>query len=72
MFEYDYEGYLAFVEDVSEAHLNLPEIPVVREFPDLFSKELSGLPPDRETEFAIDLLPDAQPISKNPYRMAVS
>jgi hypothetical protein len=46
-------------------------IRVVREFPDVFPEELSGMPPDREAEFIIDLLPGSAPISKRPYRMSV-
>jgi hypothetical protein len=44
---------------------------VVREFPDVFPEELPGMPPDREVEFVIDILPGTAPISKRPYRMSV-
>jgi hypothetical protein len=46
-------------------------IRVVRDFPDVFSEELPGMPPDKEVEFVIDLLPWTAPISKRPYRMSV-
>jgi hypothetical protein len=46
-------------------------IRVVREFPDVFPEELLGMPPDREVEFVIDLLPGATPISKWSYRMSL-
>jgi predicted aspartyl protease len=46
-------------------------IRVVREFPDVFPEELPGMPPDREVEFVIDLLPGTAPISKRPYMMSV-
>jgi hypothetical protein len=46
-------------------------IRVVREFPDVFLEELPEMPPDREVEFVIDLLPVTAPISKRPYRMSV-
>jgi hypothetical protein len=46
-------------------------IRVVREFPGVFPEELPGMPPDREVEFVIDLLPRTAPISKRPYRMLV-
>ncbi|CAN6480859.1 unnamed protein product [Victoria cruziana] len=46
------------------------EIPVVCEYPDVFPEELPGLPLRREVEFSIELVPDVQPISKAPYRMA--
>ena len=45
------------------------EVPVVQDFPDVFLEELPGMPPDREIEFLIELLPDTAPISKRPYRM---
>ena len=44
----------------------LPQIPVVCEFPDVFPEELPGLPPDREVEFAIELIPGKAPISRSP------
>jgi hypothetical protein len=40
---------------------------VVRDFPDVFLEELPGMPPEREVEFVIDLLPGTAPISKRPY-----
>jgi hypothetical protein len=46
-------------------------IRVVRDFPDVFLEELPRMPPDREVEFIIDLLPGTAPISKRPYRMSV-
>jgi len=42
---------------------------VVCEFPDVFPKELPRLPPDREVEFAIELIPGTAPISRRLYRM---
>jgi hypothetical protein len=44
---------------------------VVRDFPVVFPEELLGMPPEREVEFVIDLLPRTAPISKRPYRMFV-
>jgi hypothetical protein len=44
---------------------------VVRDLPDVFPEELPGVPPDREVEFVIDLLPGTAPISKWPYKMSV-
>jgi hypothetical protein len=46
-------------------------IRVVRDYPDDFPEELPGMPPDREVEFVIDLLPGTAPISKRPYMMSV-
>ena len=42
------------------------------EFPDVFPDDLPGMPPDRDIEFVIDLLPRTAPISKRPYRMVVN
>ncbi|RVW46074.1 Transposon Ty3-G Gag-Pol polyprotein [Vitis vinifera] len=48
----------------------LEDIPIVREYPDVFPEDLPGLPPEREVEFTIDLVPGTGPMSKAPYRMA--
>ncbi|PON33743.1 hypothetical protein PanWU01x14_350150 [Parasponia andersonii] len=45
-------------------------IPVVSEYPEVFPEDLPRLPPDREIEFCIDLVPGAQLVSILPYRMA--
>nr|GFA48951.1 putative reverse transcriptase domain-containing protein [Tanacetum cinerariifolium] len=50
----------------------LENIPVVREFLDVFPKELPGLPPVRQVEFQIDLIPKAAPVARTPYRLAPS
>ena len=44
---------------------------VVDEFPDVFPDDLLGMPPDRDIEFIIELLPGTAPIAKRPYRMGV-
>ncbi|WVZ89856.1 hypothetical protein U9M48_036209 [Paspalum notatum var. saurae] len=48
----------------------LAKIPVVCDYPDVFPEELPGLPPDRDVEFKIDLVPGTAPVSRRPYRMA--
>ncbi|GKE91532.1 putative nucleotidyltransferase, ribonuclease H, partial [Tanacetum coccineum] len=48
------------------------EIVVVRDFPEVFPDDLSGLPPIREFEFRIELTPGAMPVEKSPYRLAPS
>ena len=50
--------------------MRLEDIPVVREFPDVFPDDLPGLPPDREIDFQIELASGTEPISRAPYRMA--
>nr|GFA99961.1 reverse transcriptase domain-containing protein [Tanacetum cinerariifolium] len=48
----------------------LEDIPVVREFPNVFFEDLPGLPPVRQVEFQIDLIPGAAPVARTPYRLA--
>ncbi|XP_074324054.1 uncharacterized protein LOC141660977 [Apium graveolens] len=55
------EAYLAHVVDPKKETPTFDEIPIVREYPDIFPEELPGLPPDREIEFFIDLIPGAEP-----------
>jgi hypothetical protein len=50
----------------------IEEVPVACEYPDVFLEELPGMPPDRDIDFAIDLIPETAPIAKRPYRMAAS
>ncbi|GJZ37508.1 reverse transcriptase domain-containing protein [Tanacetum coccineum] len=50
----------------------LSDIPIVRDFEDVFPDDLSGLPPQRQVEFRIDLIPGATPVAKSPYRLAPS
>jgi len=45
---------------------------VVQDFMDVFPDEILGLPPKREIEFAIDLIPGAGPVSISSYRMALT
>ena len=59
------------VQDVRSVVPSLDQVPVAREFPDIFSEELLGMPPDREIEFCIDLVLHGQPISIAPYQMAL-
>uniref|UniRef100_A0A803QSA3 Reverse transcriptase n=1 Tax=Cannabis sativa TaxID=3483 RepID=A0A803QSA3_CANSA len=66
-----YIGYLAVVVDSSKPVLLGPEeVKVVKEFLDVFPEELPRLPPQREIDFVIDLIPGAEPVLKAPYRMA--
>ncbi|XP_039115261.1 uncharacterized protein LOC120250502 [Dioscorea cayenensis subsp. rotundata] len=64
------EVYLAHIIDTIIAGPNLRDVAIVQEFEDVFFEELPGLPPDREFEFVIDLLPGTAPNSIPPYRMA--
>ncbi|XP_028187763.1 uncharacterized protein LOC114374324 [Glycine soja] len=53
-----------------ETKVSMCDLPVVREFPEVFSEDISGLPPKRKIDFSIDLVPSAGPISIAPYRMS--
>jgi hypothetical protein len=45
------------------------DVQIVDQYPDVFPKELLGMPPDRDIEFVIELIPKTVPIYKRPYRM---
>jgi len=62
--------YIVFARMDVEKEERILMIPVVREFEDVFPEEVPGLPPRREVEFSIDLVPGAGPMSIAPYRMA--
>ena len=64
------KGYLAHVVDTRSSEVRLEDVPIVRNFLDVFPNDLPGLPPEREIDFPIDLVPDTTPISLPPYRMA--
>ncbi|KAA3483477.1 DNA/RNA polymerases superfamily protein [Gossypium australe] len=63
------EAYLAYVLDNKMSEKQMESVPVVCEYTDVFPEELPGLPPVREIEFGIELVPGATPISMAPYRM---
>nr|GEY68606.1 putative reverse transcriptase domain-containing protein [Tanacetum cinerariifolium] len=48
----------------------LEDVPVVQEFPEVFPEDLLGIPPTRQVEFRIDLVPGAAPVARAPYRLA--
>ena len=62
-------GYLAVVRNVEAETGAVKNVPVVCEFPDVFPEELPRLPPEREIEFYINVVPGTDPISMPPYRM---
>ncbi|GJY81104.1 putative reverse transcriptase domain-containing protein [Tanacetum coccineum] len=57
------------MEDKSEEK-RLKDIPIVRDFPEVFLEDLPGLPPARLVEFQIDFVPSAAPVARAPYRLA--
>ncbi|GJS47841.1 putative reverse transcriptase domain-containing protein [Tanacetum coccineum] len=58
-------------EDKSERK-QIGDVPIVRDFPEVFPEDLPGLPPTRPVEFQIDLVPGAAPVARAPYRLAPS
>ena len=64
------EAFLALVLDSKRRQVNLENIAVIKEFSDVFFEELPGLPPEREVDLVIEVLPGTVPISRAPYRMA--
>ncbi|GJV41482.1 reverse transcriptase domain-containing protein [Tanacetum coccineum] len=59
------------VEDKSEKK-RLEDVPIVQDFSEVFPEDLPGLPPTRQVEFQIDLVPGAAPVARAPYRLAPS
>nr|GEU61748.1 putative reverse transcriptase domain-containing protein [Tanacetum cinerariifolium] len=55
-----------------ESRLTVKDVPIVQDFPEVFPKDLLGLPPDRPVEFQIDLIPGAAHVARAPYRLALS
>ncbi|GJZ99831.1 putative reverse transcriptase domain-containing protein, partial [Tanacetum coccineum] len=50
----------------------LEDVPIVQDFPKVFPKDFLGLPPTRQVEFQIDLVPGVAPVARAPYRLALS
>ncbi|GJQ98201.1 putative reverse transcriptase domain-containing protein [Tanacetum coccineum] len=77
--EYMAKGYQVFVaqisakkeEDKSEGK-QIKDVPIVRDFPEVFPEDLPGLPPARPVEFQTDLIPGAAPVARALYRLAPS
>ena len=64
------EAYLTHVINKSSFEVTLDNVPIVCEFPNVFLKDLPGLPTDKELEFGIELLLGSAPVSIPPYKMA--
>ena len=64
------EAFFALVLESKRGQVNLEDIPVIKEFLDVFPEELLGLPPKREVDLTIKGLHGMTPISRVPYRMA--
>ncbi|GKE20214.1 putative reverse transcriptase domain-containing protein, partial [Tanacetum coccineum] len=64
------EGNLKQLKTIQVNKPKLEDILVGCDFPGVFLEDLSGLPPSREVEFRIDLIPRVMPVAKSPYRLA--
>nr|GFD02262.1 putative reverse transcriptase domain-containing protein [Tanacetum cinerariifolium] len=58
------ELFLAQVTKKGSKEKRLKDVPVIRDFPEVFPDELPGLPPPRQVEFCIDLIPGAAPVAR--------
>ncbi|GKA04314.1 putative reverse transcriptase domain-containing protein [Tanacetum coccineum] len=73
--KYNERGHQLFVAHVTEKEpkdKHLEDVPVIRDFPEVFPDDLPGLPPPRQVEFKIELVPGAAPVARAPYRLAPS
>nr|GEX94199.1 putative reverse transcriptase domain-containing protein [Tanacetum cinerariifolium] len=66
------EEKMRHLRSASNKEQKQEEIMMVRDYPEVFADDLSGLPPNREIEFHIELIPRAMPVAKSPYRLAPS
>ena len=58
------------LEGTRDETFRLEDYQVLQEFRDVFPDEILGLPPKRDIDFTIELVPGAAPVSKAPYRMS--
>ena len=61
------EKFLALILDSKRGQVDVEKIPVVREFPNVFPEELLGIPPEREVDLSIEIVPGTTPISRALY-----
>ncbi|GJU68707.1 putative reverse transcriptase domain-containing protein [Tanacetum coccineum] len=62
--------FLAHVTEKKSKEKRLEDVPVIRDFLEVFSEDFLGLPPPRQVEFRIDLVSGAAPVARAPYRLA--
>ena len=64
--------FMMFASLKESSEKGVGDLPVVQEFPEVFSNDITDIPPKREVEFAIDFVPGMNPILIAPYRMSAS
>nr|GEW56155.1 reverse transcriptase [Tanacetum cinerariifolium] len=62
--------FLVHVTENKPKEKRLKDMPIIRDFPEVFRDDLPGLPPPRQVEFRIDMVPRAAPVARAPYRLA--
>ena len=63
--------YAAHIEEAAENETpRLEDYPVLQDFKDFFPNDVPGLPPKRDIDFIIELVPGAAPVSRAPYKMS--
>ncbi|GJQ90899.1 putative reverse transcriptase domain-containing protein [Tanacetum coccineum] len=77
--KYLLKGHQVFLANITAKEIKdrsgekrLEDVPIVRDFPEVFPEELPGLPPTRQVEFQIDLMLGVAPVARAPYRLAPS
>ncbi|KAI3811474.1 hypothetical protein L1987_21198 [Smallanthus sonchifolius] len=68
----NYPAFLAHVVKEKDKGKLMADIPVIKDFAEVFPKDLPGIAPTRQVEFRIDLVPGATPVARAPYRLAPS
>ena len=64
-------GYVAYVMDTQDkGKVTADDLSIARVYPDVFPEDMHGVPPERQVDFRIDLVPGADQIAKVPYRLA--
>ncbi|GJT87773.1 hypothetical protein Tco_1069490 [Tanacetum coccineum] len=64
--------FVAHVMEKEPEEKRLEDVPIICDFPEVFPDDLLGLPPPRQVEFRIELVPGAAPVARAPYRLAPS
>ncbi|KAI3813313.1 hypothetical protein L1987_18033 [Smallanthus sonchifolius] len=70
--KHDTVAFLAHIVEKKSEGKKIQDVPIIKDYPEVFPDDLPGLPPIRKVEFRIDLVPGATPIAKSPYRLAPS
>ncbi|KAJ0867732.1 putative nucleotidyltransferase, Ribonuclease H [Helianthus annuus] len=66
------KAYMVYASETEKEPLKIGNVPVVRDYEDVFPEELPGIPPEGEVEFGMELIPGAKPVARAPYRFAPS